>query len=80
MKTWSPTHLQPVGVPCCQRSDSRPTPDVAAEKKPTDSALGVFSSWTWVYKIVIAIARAYYCVRNGATARLCPVYMSPSDL
>ena len=24
MMTWSPTHLQPVGVPCCQRSYNHP--------------------------------------------------------
>jgi hypothetical protein len=24
MKKWSPTHLQPAEVPCCQRSDNHP--------------------------------------------------------
>jgi hypothetical protein len=33
MMTWSPTHLQPVGVPCCQRSY---TPDVATKKISMD--------------------------------------------
>jgi hypothetical protein len=48
MKTWSPTHLQPVGVPRCQRSDSA-TPDVAAKKIATDSAF--LAHGLGVYKI-----------------------------
>jgi hypothetical protein len=43
MKRWSPTHLQPVGVPCCQRSDSHPR---CRNEKNLDG-FGVFSSWTW---------------------------------
>jgi hypothetical protein len=34
MKKWSPTHLQPIGVPCCQRSSTTlDSLDVAAKKK-----------------------------------------------
>ena len=43
MKKWSTTHRQPIGVPCCQRSDSHP--GCRGEKNLDGS--GVFSSWTW---------------------------------
>jgi hypothetical protein len=33
-KKWSATHLQPIGVPCCQRSPT--TSDVATNKNSTD--------------------------------------------
>jgi hypothetical protein len=33
-KKWSATHLQPIGVPCCQRSPT--TPDAATNKNSVD--------------------------------------------
>ena len=41
MMTWSPTHLQPVGVPCCQRSYNHP----GCRNEKNLDGFGVFSSW-----------------------------------
>jgi hypothetical protein len=43
MKKWSRTHLQPVGMPCYQRSDNHP----GCRNEKILDGFGVFSSWTW---------------------------------
>jgi hypothetical protein len=42
MKKWSPTHLQPVGVPFCQRSENH----TRCRDKTDLGGFGGFSLWT----------------------------------